>query len=49
MGIVGLQGLAANLEESIRGGAWEAEIAARIDEPEVQLNSVCAAICNLDA
>ena len=49
IGIVGIQVLAANLEDAIRGGTWGADLSTRIDELEVQLNGVCAAIHNLDA
>jgi len=48
LGIVGIQALAAKLEDAIRGGAWGADIIPGLDELERQLAAVCQAVQSLD-
>jgi len=46
-GIIGVQVLAAKLEDAIRGGAWKPDIASQIDELEKTLAAVYQAVLSL--
>ncbi len=49
VGVMGIHELAANLEDSIRGGADDREILAGADEIETRLAIVCSAIAKLSS